>query len=141
MQAAEAEEFKTDSAAVYLEDRAGEVEFDGARIWWRIHSRSAVGQPKARVECECFDADKVGSPVWLRHWRPGDRFQPIGMPGPVKLQDFFTNQKVSRGRRRQLTLAATAKGEVFWVEGMRISERFKLSNQTIRRLQWRWERL
>ena len=141
LQAAEAEEFKTDSAAVYLEDRAGEVEFDGARIWWRIHSRSAVGQPKARVECECFDADKVGSPVWLRHWRPGDRFQPIGMPGPVKLQDFFTNQKVSRGRRRQLTLAATAKGEVFWVEGMRISERFKLSNQTIRRLQWRWERL
>jgi tRNA(Ile)-lysidine synthase len=141
LQAAEAEEFKTDSAAVYLEDRAGEVEFDGARIWWRIHSRGAAGQPKARVECECFDADKVGSPVWLRHWRPGDRFQPIGMTRPVKLQDFFTNQKVPRGRRRQLTLAATAKGEVFWVEGMRISERFKLSNQTIRRLQWRWERL
>jgi len=30
---------------------------------------------------------------------------------------------------------------VFWVEGMRISERFKLTNETIRRLQWRWKRL
>jgi hypothetical protein len=59
----------------------------------------------------------------------------------MKLQDFFTNQKVPRDRRRQLVVAATAQDEVFWVEGARISERFKLTRQTIRRLQWRWERL
>ena len=41
----------------------------------------------------------------------------------------------------ELIVAATARGEVFWVEGMRISERFKLTTQTIRRLQWRWKRL
>jgi len=38
-------------------------------------------------------------------------------------------------------VAATAQGEVFWVEGTRISERFKLTRETIRRLQWRWKRL
>ena len=124
-----------------LEGRAGEVEFDGARIWWRIDSRKPLGSPKRGVGRECFDADKVGSLVRLRHWQPGDRFQPIGMACPVKLQDFFTNQKVPRDRRRQLIVAATAGGEVFWVEGMRISERFKLTKQTIRRLQWRWKRL
>jgi tRNA(Ile)-lysidine synthase len=63
------------------------------------------------------------------------------MACPVKLQDFFTNQKIPRDRRRRLIVAATSKGEVFWVEGMRISERFKLTNETIRRLQWRWKRL
>jgi hypothetical protein len=63
------------------------------------------------------------------------------MSCPVKLQDFFTNHKVPRHRRRRLIVAATAKGEVFWVEGMRISERFKLAKETIRRLQWRWKRL
>jgi hypothetical protein len=63
------------------------------------------------------------------------------MACPVKLQDFFTNQKVPRDRRRHLLVAATAKGEVFWVEGMRIAERFKLTKPTIRRLQWRWKRL
>ena len=77
----------------------------------------------------------------MRHWRPGDRFQPIGMACAVKLQDLFTNQKIPRARRRQLLVAATAQGEVFWVEGMRISERFKLTQETIRSLQWRWERL
>jgi len=140
LQANVTEEFKTGSAAVELEGRAGEVEFDGARVWWRIRPRGAVPQPKAGAGRECFDADKVGSPVCLRHWRPGDRFQPIGMPVSLKLQDFFTNQKVPRGRRRQLIVAATAKGEVFWVEGMRISERFKLTKETIRCLQWRWKR-
>ena len=123
-----------------LEGRAGEVEFDGARIWWRIRPRDVVQRPKPVVGREYFDADKVGSTVCLRHWRPGDRFQPIGMPGPVKLQDLFTNQKVPRGRRRQLIMAANAKGEVFWVEGMRISERFKLTKETIRCLHWRWKR-
>ena len=53
-----------------------------------------------------FDADKVGSHVVLRHWQPGDRFQPIGMSKPVKLQDLFTNAKVPRERRHALTLAA-----------------------------------
>jgi tRNA(Ile)-lysidine synthase len=119
LQAAKAEQFKAGSATVELEGRAGEVEFDGARIWWGIHSRGVVKQPKARAGRECFDADKVGSLVRLRHWRPGDRFQPIGMASTVKLQDFFTNHKVPRSRRRQLIVAATSKGEVFWVERMR----------------------
>jgi tRNA(Ile)-lysidine synthase len=138
--ATEPEAFETGSAAVELKGRVGEVEFDGARIWWQIRPWGAVRRPKPVVGREYFDADKVGSAVCLRHWRPGDRFQPVGMPGPVKLQDLFTNQKVPRDRRRQLIMAATAKGEVFWVEGMRISERFKLTKETIRCLQWRWKR-
>jgi tRNA(Ile)-lysidine synthase len=141
LQAAEPAEFKAGGVAVELKGRAGEVEFAGARISWRIVLRRAAGHPKAGVGRECFDADAVGSQVWLRHWRPGDRFQPIGMACAVKLQDFFTNQKVPRDRRRRLIVATTGQGEVFWVEGMRISERFKLRKQTIHGLQWFWNRL
>ena len=141
LQAAEPEGFKSNAVAVVLKGRAGEVEFDGARISWRIDLPKGVGRPKGAIGRECFDADRVGSLVRLRHWQPGDRFQPIGMRCPVRLQDFFTNQKVARDRRRRLIVAATGAGEVFWVEGMRISERFKLTKQTIRRLQWRWKRL
>lgn len=135
------EEFSSSSTEVNLARRAGEIEFDGVRICWRVNSRKVTTQLNARAGREFFDADRVGSPVQLRHWRPGDRFHPIGMACPVKLQDFFTNQKVPRTWRRQLLVAATAQGDVFWVEGARISERFKLTRQTIRRLQWRWERL
>jgi tRNA(Ile)-lysidine synthase len=63
------------------------------------------------------------------------------MSSAIKLQDFFTNQQVPRERRHQLVLAVSADNEVFWVEGMRISERFKLTKSTNRRLQWRWQRL
>lgn len=113
----------------------------GVRFWWRIESKNGTRRSKTASRCEFFDADRVGSPIFLRHWRPGDRFQPIGMPHTIKLQDFFTNQKVPRRRRHELVVATTADGEVVWVEGMRISERFKLTKSTIRRLQWEWLRL
>jgi tRNA(Ile)-lysidine synthase len=135
------DDFKSGAVDVKLKGRGGGAELDGARISWRIDLSRTVARPKSGVGRECFDADRVGSLVRLRHWQPGDRFQPIGMSCPVKLQDFFTNQKVARVHRRRLIVAATATGEVFWVEGMRISERFKLTRETIRRLQWRWKRL
>ena len=135
------EEFNSSSKAADLDGKGGEIEFDGVRVSWRADARKAVAPARAGVQQESFDADKVGSPIRLRHWRPGDRFQPIGMACAVKLQDLFTNQKIPRARRRQLLVAATAQGEVFWVEGTRISERFKLTRETIRRLQWRWKRL
>src|SRR5262249_18795499 len=95
--------------------------------------------PRSRAGCELFDADKVGLLVRLRHWRRGDRFQPIGMDGEVKLQDWFTNLKVGRARRRELLVATTALGEIFWVEGLRIGERFKLDKATRRQLKWQWQ--
>jgi len=87
---------------------------------------------------EFFDAERVGAKVVLRHWRPGDRFQPIGMKTAVKLQDWFTNQKIPATRRRELLLATTTAGEIFWVEGQRIGEAFKLTTATRKVLVWRW---
>ncbi len=140
LQSGESQAFRPGAAELNLQGRGGEGLFDGVRIRWRIRSKKWAGRPRSRVGQEYFDADKVGSAIRLRHWRPGDRFQPIGMAGPVKLQDFFTNQKVPRDQRRWLTVAVTGQGEVFWVEGMRISERFKLTPHTNRCLQWCWKR-
>jgi len=137
---AEAARFRTEVLEQPLSERAGEVLFEGVRLGWRI--TPAGRKPRfGRAGREYFDAERVGTPVVLRHWRPGDRFQPSGMRVPVKLQDLFTNEKVLPGRRRELIVAATAQGELFWVEGLRISERFKLTRRTKRRLQWSWERL
>jgi tRNA(Ile)-lysidine synthase len=96
--------------------------------------------PKRRPDTEYFDAGLVGSKVILRHRQPGDRFQPIGMPTDVKLQDLFVNQKVPRVLRDKLVVAETEKGQIFWVESLRISERFQLTKTTKRRLQWQWRR-
>jgi tRNA(Ile)-lysidine synthase len=134
-------DFNANESSVHLAGRAGEVEFDGVRFGWRFEAGANFAWPHGQKACESFDADKVGGNITLRHWRPGDRFQPIGLKSPVKLQDLFTNRKIPRARRRELMVAAAENHEIFWVEGLRISENFKLTPQTRRRLVWRWRRL
>ncbi len=122
--------------------KAGQTLFDGLRIEWvRVRVKGMKGVPGQKgVEEEVFDADKVGQTVILRHWRPGDRFQPIGAVVAAKLQDIFVNRKIPRERRRRLVLAETAAGEIFWVEGLRISETHKITDKTGCRLRWSWHR-
>lgn len=133
-QITQAPAFDGGSVMVNLSQR-GEAVFEGLKVQWRVEPG---GLKSARLgkHCEYFDAQRVGSAVRLRHWQPGDRFQPIGMTGPVKLQDLFMNQRIPRLRRHKLVLATTERNEIFWVEGLRISERFKLTSGTIRRLHW-----
>jgi tRNA(Ile)-lysidine synthase len=135
---------------------AGSANFGPVQIAWEFlpasgvargsrRPRSGRGQPDgatAHVAAseEYFDAGKVGRHVVLRHWRPGDRFQPIGMKSGVRLQDLFVNQKVPRARRHELVVATTGQGGVFWVEGLRMAEPFKLDKQTALRLKWAWRR-
>jgi tRNA(Ile)-lysidine synthetase-like protein len=121
--------------------RSGETTFDGVSIRWRITSQRTFQKPANVAGQEIFDADRIGSRIVLRHWRAGDRFQPIGMFSAVKLQDLFTNQKIARMQRHELVVATTRRGELFWVEKLRIGEAFKLSNSTIRCLHWKWKRL
>ena len=131
--------FRPGTLELSLSASAGQVLFEGLRLRWRI-TRGGRAPGPGQAGLEVFDADRVGTRIVLRHWQPGDRFQPIGLPGPVKLQDLFTNEKIARERRHELIVAATVQGEIFWVEGLRISERFKLQQTTKRRLQWAWRR-
>lgn len=126
-----------------LSAKSGEIAFDGARITWdtKVANSGIFRAPKPVVNCEYFDADKVGSSLVLRHWQPGDRFQPLGMGFPVKLQDLFTNKKVLRHKRHELIVGTSAGGELFWVEGLRLAEHFKVDKSTIRLLKWCWQRL
>ena len=137
--------FHPNELALNLSGQTGETMFAGMKVGWRVQpqkqfrlpaKRLAGGPPALR---EWFDADKVGTKIFLRHWRPGDRFQPIGMKAAAKLQDLFTNAKIPRERRRNLVVAKASGGEIFWIEGLRIGEHFKLTPQTKRRLVWRWQ--
>lgn len=117
----------------------GVVTFGGRMVRWKTTAQKSFAVPAQKPGNETFDADEVGSQIVLRHWQPGDRFQPIGMGKSVKLQDFFVNNGVPRARRHELIVATTVQDEVFWVEGMRIAERFKLTKATKRRLVWQWK--
>jgi tRNA(Ile)-lysidine synthase len=138
LRGAEQGAFKPESRSAAV-GRPAQARFGKVVIRWRLLTGKGLPALNGERNRELFDADKVGSPVVLRFWRPGDRFQPIGMKTSIKLQDFFTNQKVPRARRHGLVVATSSAGEVFWVEGQRISERFKLTKGSKRWLEWSWD--
>jgi tRNA(Ile)-lysidine synthase len=115
--------------------QSNEAVFAGKKLSWSFQNRK--GDSFLREQnCEWFDAGKISSRIRLRHWKAGDRFQPIGAKKPKKLQDLFTDLKISRGERHDRIVAVTEQGEIFWVEGLRISECFKLDTTSRRRLKW-----
>ncbi|MBI3881865.1 MAG: tRNA lysidine(34) synthetase TilS [Verrucomicrobia bacterium] len=116
----------------------GGIAFDATLISADQARRSLAKRRPSGIEF--FDADRLGPRLTLRHWRPGDRFQPIGMKQPVKLQDWFVNRKIPAVRRRELVVAEAADGVLCWVEGERIGELFKLDSFTRRGLKWYWKR-
>jgi len=128
--------FNADELKLKLSGRAGRVEFGGGKFRWQIRPQNETALPQKKAGVEFFDADRIGGEIILRHWRAGDRFQPIGMNSAVKLQDLFVNAKIPAVRRRELVLAVTVAGEIFWVEGLRIGEKFRLTPVTKRRLRW-----
>src|SRR5205807_218356 len=94
---------------------------------------------KPTANTEFFDADKIGRVIYLRHWQPGDRFHPIGLKTAQKLQDIFVNLKIPKEQRHRRVVATTAGGGIFWVQGLRIGEQYKLTAETRRRLVWNYK--
>ncbi|MCL5257158.1 MAG: tRNA lysidine(34) synthetase TilS [Chloroflexi bacterium] len=78
-----------------------------------------------------FDYDLTGNDVVLRRRRPGDRFRPLGMSGAKSLQDFMTDSKIESWLRDYVPLLV-AHGDIAWVVGWRVDDRFKVGAGTKR---------
>ena len=77
-----------------------------------------------------LDLDKIRFPLILRHWRQGDRFHPLGMKGSKLLSDFFVDQKFTEWQKQNAWLLTNAEGDILWVVGFRIDNRFKVTSVT-----------
>ncbi len=76
-----------------------------------------------------LDRESLTFPLKLRRWQAGDRFQPLGMNGQHrKLQDFFSDQKLSLVEKDLVWVMESA-GEICWVVGMRVDERFRVKDK------------
>ena len=76
-----------------------------------------------------FDFDKVGEEIIVRNRRRGDRFQPLGMGEPKKLQDFMVDAKIPREIRDYIPLVCSPQ-HILWVVGWRIDDRVKVTENT-----------
>lgn len=76
-----------------------------------------------------LDANKLTFPLCWRRWKPGDFFYPLGMEHKRKLSDFLIDKKVSVAEKNVVTVLESG-GQVAWVVGYRIDNRFKITPQT-----------
>ena len=77
-----------------------------------------------------LDFDKLTFPLTLRHWRHGDRFHPLGMKGSKLLSDFFVDLKFTEYQKQNVWLLVSADGDILWVVGYRIDDRYKIGEKT-----------
>ncbi len=88
-----------------------------------------------------LDYDKLRFPLTLRHWQHGDRFHPLGMKSSKLLSDFFVDLKFSEFQKQNVWLLVSADGDILWVVGYRIDDRFKIVDDTKAVLECRLFRL
>ena len=74
----------------------------------------------------------------VRRRRAGERFQPLGMSEPKKLQDFMVDSKIPREWRDRVPLVCSSDG-ILWVVGWRIAEWARVKDSTKRVLYLEFE--
>ena len=75
------------------------------------------------------DFDKLQFPLTLRNWQKGDSFYPFGLKGKKKLSKFFKDEKLSVLDKEKVWLLCSG-NQIVWVVGMRLDDRFKITNKT-----------
>lgn len=89
---------------------------------------------------EMLDLDCVGDELWVRSRVPGDRFQPLGMLQPKKLQDFMVDARIPRRWRDGVPLVVSERG-IVCVGGWRIAHWARITDATKRYLHLRFQRM
>ena len=75
-----------------------------------------------------FDPETVSFPIEVRNFKPGDRFSPLGMITSKKLQDYFTDIKLPKFLRSRVPIFIS-KDEIMWLGGIRLDNRFKVTDK------------
>lgn len=88
------------------------------------------GKISFEIGTEYIDGEKIaGNKFVLRRWKPGDKFIPLGMKGFKKISDFLTDQRVSSNKKKE-QLVLINKEQIVWVVGLRIDDRYRLTDDT-----------
>ncbi|MBD1394046.1 tRNA lysidine(34) synthetase TilS [Mucilaginibacter glaciei] len=94
-----------------------------------LHEDSAL-IVKSNPMTVSVDAELLVYPLTIRPWQRGDQFYPLGMKTRQKLSDFFIHQKVPLNRKNEVPVLVNGNGDIIWVGGYRLSERYKVSANT-----------
>ncbi len=114
-------------------DGRGTVPVPAADLWLSGARRRAGGRVPRPAGGDAagavLDADKLSFPLLIRTRRPGDLYRPLGAPGRKKLKEILRAKGIPRERRDCLPVLVS-RGEIAWVPGLPVAERFKVRATT-----------
>ena len=105
-----------------------ELEIPAERIQICTLSREKAGEIPRNQYTNWFDYDKIKNMLSYRHRRPGD-FLTLGGGGKKTVARCMIDDKIPRDEREQIPVLAEG-NHVLWVVGGRISEYYKITDQT-----------
>jgi tRNA(Ile)-lysidine synthase len=71
--------------------------------------------------------EKLTFPLFIRKWKNGDSFYPVGMKGKKKLSKYFKDEKYSLLEKEQTWLLCNNDQNLIWIIGKRQDNRFYTS--------------
>jgi tRNA(Ile)-lysidine synthase len=106
----------------------GETRLPGWRTEATIINREEMTE-EAGDFTAYFDLGKTGDRLLVRPRQPGDRFQPLGLNQPKKVNEFMIDAKIPRAWRQQVPIVCSPE-HIVWVVGWRIDDRVKVTDDT-----------
>jgi tRNA(Ile)-lysidine synthase len=76
-----------------------------------------------------LDGERASFPLYVRNWKKGDSFQPLGMQGNKKISDFLIDRKVPRDERKKIPFVFKD-DDLIWVAGHQIHHQYRVKDQT-----------
>lgn len=124
------------SRIIKTEEEEIQISQENGQYLWRGKTFSSVICPanasklNKDINLAQLDFDLLQFPLKLRSWKSGDYFQPLGLKGTKKLSDFFIEQKISLNHKKDIGVLENKNGDIIWIAGLRIDERYKISQLT-----------
>jgi tRNA(Ile)-lysidine synthase len=108
----------SDGAYAYPIEVPGEIAVPALGVAFRFKIVEPQGVPKAYNETEsgAMDPRKLPHRLFLRNWRAGDQFWPLGSRKLRKLKELFRQRKIPRSQRMLWPVLECGK-QIVWVRG------------------------
>ncbi|MDL2319632.1 tRNA lysidine(34) synthetase TilS [Alistipes sp. OttesenSCG-928-B03] len=98
-------------------------------LFFRTLDVDALESLNVPPEMALIDAGLLSYPLEVRRWRDGDSFVPFGMSGHKKVSDYLVDAKVPLVEKQRQFVVVSG-GEIVWLVGRRIDDRYKVTSKT-----------
>jgi tRNA(Ile)-lysidine synthase len=102
----------------------------GVQLGFEQMKRTKEFTPDANPCLAFVDHDLIRLPLAVRTWHKGDRFLPLGLKGSKLVSDYFTDQKFSLSQKEEARLLCNANGDIIWLIGHRLDNRYRIKAAT-----------